>query len=107
MAKLLPIEQKMVDTTDGNVVVLTRVKATSVNDNWITLPSAAQDAKILYATGQTSLVTGAFYLGQNVIGGGGFAKQNISNVVNIDGTTAGTEFLIASRHANFKNTSLT
>lgn len=106
MAKLFPTEQKFMDSLNGEVVVLTRVKATSVNDNFVILPSAAVDAHILYAAGQTSLAAGGFYLGQNVAGAG-IGKQNTSNIANIDGTTAGTEFLITSRHTNFKNSSLT
>jgi len=103
MAKMQPTEQKLVDLTDGNILAITRVVALSANDNWVELPSDASDAKILYTASQTSLVTGAFYLGQSVRGGGGFARQNTSDIANIDGTSAGTEFLIASRHANMKN----
>lgn len=102
MAKMIPTEQKLVDMTDGHVVALTRVKAAGVNNNWVTLPSAAIDAHIMYGVGQTALGTAGFYTGQSVRGAG-IGPSFTSNVANIDGTTAGTEFLIASRHANIKN----
>lgn len=103
MGKLFPIEQKLFDLSDGHVVAVTRVKATSVNDNWVDLPSAASDAKILYITGQTQLAAAGFYLGQGLGTQFGSAKVTLDDVANIDGTTAGTEFLIVSRHANIKN----
>jgi hypothetical protein len=102
---MIPTEQKLVDMTDGHVVALTRVKALDINDNYVVLPSKAVDARILYTTAQTILSATSFYVGSQGRAVGA-AAVTASEIANIDGTAAGTEFLIASRHTNLKNTSL-
>lgn len=100
MPKLFPTEQKLVDVRGGEVIAISRVVAVGVNDNYVVLPSIPVDARIVSA--DNSVAQPAFYLGQNANTSG----SRTTNIFNIDGTSAGTEFLVVSRHRNIGNRSV-
>ena len=90
MAKLFPKKQQLIssDLADGDMVAITRVKILTTNDN-VDLPGTAIDAALLQSTKTASDPT--FYLYDN------------DSQLNIDGATAGTEFVVVSRHAGNTN----
>lgn len=91
MAKVLPLGQSFFDLKSGEQIGITRVRMASSADH-VQLPAPAFDAVVLGAT-EAERTALQFYLG-------GGSK---SNVFNIDGATAGQEFVVASRHGNFVN----
>lgn len=91
MAKILPLGQTFLDLKNGEQVGVTRVRIATSADHLV-LPAPARDAVPVGATEAVRAALG-FYLG-------GGSK---SNVLNIDGGTAGDEVVVLSYHGGFVN----
>jgi len=83
MAELFPSKQTFVDQRDGVQILVSNVTTIDTTTDHVKLPNAS-DAQILQAARTTADPT--FYLSS---GGAQF---------NIDGATAGTNYIIVSRH---------
>ena len=91
MAKVIPLGQSFFDLKSGEQIGISRVRMATSADH-VQLPAPCFDAAVLGATEAESNAL-RFYLG-------GGSK---SNVFNIDGASAGQEFVVVSRHGNFVN----
>jgi len=88
MAKLFPSKQTVVDQPNDRQVIITTVKTISTTSDHVDLPNAV-DAALLQSARTTADPT--FYL------------TTQGNQVAIDGATAGTEYVIVSRHEGSLN----
>jgi len=88
MAELFPSKQTFVDLRDGTQVLVTEVTTINATTDHVKLPNAV-DASFLHTDKTTSDPT--FYL------------SSAGAQLNIDGATAGTEYLITSRHEGGMN----
>jgi len=91
MAKLFPYKQQLIssDLADGQTIAISRVKSISATSDHVELPGVAQDVAFLHAAKATA--DPSFYLTDG------------DTQLNIDGATAGTDFVIVSRHAGNTN----
>lgn len=89
MAKIFPSLQSFIDTRDGNQYFVTKIKVLSATSDHVELPPMTDLAFLhtsLTASDPTFYVTG-----------------NNSTQLNIDSATAGTEYVVVTRHQNFVN----
>lgn len=91
MAKLFPTKQTFVDEklSNGEQIVITRVKLLSSSSDHVDLPDTALDTALLQSTKTTSDPT--FYL------------TRADSQLSIDGGTVGDEHVIVSRHSGMIN----
>jgi len=91
MAKLFPTRQTFVDEklSNGEQIVVTRVKLVSSTSDHVELPDTALDAALLHESKTTADPT--FYL------------SGSDAVLNIDGGTVGDEHVVVSRHRGMIN----
>ena len=92
MPKIQPLGQGMFDKKDGTQVSVTHIRIPVAGHNFVVLPAPLADAQFLAAS-KTARVGITFYTG-------GGSKPNIAN---IEGASAGTEFIVVGRHSGMVN----
>jgi hypothetical protein len=92
MAKIRPLGQSTFDKKDGTQVTVTHVRIPGTGHNYLVLPAPLTDAQFL-ASSKSARSGVVFYTG-------GGSKPNI---VNIEGASANTEFIVVGRHDGMVN----
>jgi len=92
MAKIIPLGQSNFDKKDGTQVSISHVRIPGTGHNYLVLPAPLNDAKFL-ASSVGARAGVIFYTG-------GGSKANI---VNMEGASAGTEFIVVGRHDGMIN----